>query len=51
LVLSPDLAARINLYYNWTAIRTATYWFLRHEAKPERGIALLAEVKKNLNLL
>lgn len=51
LVLSPDLEARINLYYNWTAIRTATYWFLRHEAKPERGIALLAEVKKNLNLL
>lgn len=48
---SADLEARIKLYYNWTAIRTSTYWFLRHDAKPERGAALLDEVKRNLNLL
>jgi hypothetical protein len=31
-------------------MRTATYWFLRHEANPARGEALLNEVKRNLNL-
>jgi len=50
LEFSVDLEARINLYYNWTAIRTATYLFLRHEANPERGADLIAQVKKNLNL-
>ena len=30
---------RIDLYYNWTAVRTATYWFMKHghdEAKADR---------------
>jgi len=48
--LTADLEARIKVYYNWTAIRTATYWFLRHDSNPARGEALLNEVKKNLNL-
>ena len=50
LKMTPDLKARINLYYNWTAVRTATYWFLRHDAKPERGESLLNEVRNNLKL-
>jgi len=25
--LNPDFKRRIDLYYNWTAIRTSTYWF------------------------
>lgn len=48
--LSPDLQARIKLYYNWTAIRTATYWFLKAGHNEERGIALLEKVKANLKL-
>ena len=50
LELTDDLKARIKLYYNWTAMRTATYWFLRHDAKAERGEELMKEVKKNLAL-
>ncbi len=49
LELTPELRSRIDLYYNWTAIRTAIYWFMRHDARPERGVALLETVKKNLN--
>ena len=47
---SPELRARMNLYYNWTAIRTATYLFLKFDAHPEQGDALFQKAKKNLNL-
>jgi aminoglycoside phosphotransferase (APT) family kinase protein len=48
--LTPDLQARIDLYYNWTAIRTATYWFLKAGHNEERGIKLLQQVKNRLAL-
>jgi len=50
LDLSDDLQARIDLYYNWTAIRTSTYWFLKFGHNEERAEALLNTVKKNLKL-
>lgn len=48
--LSADLQARINLYYNWTAIRTATFWFLKAGHNEENGEGLLKEVKKNMKI-
>jgi aminoglycoside phosphotransferase (APT) family kinase protein len=50
LTLNNNLQARIDLYYNWTAIRTATYWFLKFGHNEERAEALLRMVKANLKL-
>lgn len=50
LMLNDNLQARIDLYYNWTAIRTATYWFLKFGHNEERAEALLRMVKANLKL-
>lgn len=50
LILDNNLQARIDLYYNWTAIRTATYWFLKFGHNEERAEALLKMVKTNLKL-
>lgn len=48
--MTDDLLSRINLYYDWTAIRTATYFLMKHDHEPERALPLIAEVKKNLNI-
>lgn len=50
LKLTADLQTRIDLYYNWTAIRTATYFFLKAGHNEERGKDLLEKVKVNLKL-
>jgi len=47
---SAQLEKRIRLYYNWTAIRTVVFLFLKHDSDPERGEALLNKVKKDLNI-
>jgi thiamine kinase-like enzyme len=49
LELDANLQTRINLYYNWTAMRTSTYWFLKFGHNEERAEALLKKVKDNLN--
>ncbi|MFZ4648286.1 MAG: phosphotransferase family protein [Patescibacteria group bacterium] len=43
-VLDENLQERINLYYDWTALRTAVYWFLNHHASPVNGRELLAAI-------
>ncbi len=48
LEMDANLQARIDLYYNWTAIRTSTYWFLKFGHNEERAEILLNQVKKNL---
>lgn len=48
--MSEDLRARINLYYNWTAIRTSTFWFLKFGHDENRAAELLNIVKNNLNI-
>lgn len=47
---TPELQERIALYYNWTAMRTAIYWFLKFEHNEERAVKLLEQVKANLKL-
>jgi len=51
LEIDANLQARIDLYYNWTAIRTSTYWFLKFGHNEKRAEDLLNAVKNNLNLL
>jgi thiamine kinase-like enzyme len=45
-----ELQERIDLYYNWTAIRTSTYWFLKFGHNEKRAEDLLNMVKRNLNI-
>ncbi|KKT13686.1 MAG: hypothetical protein UV95_C0001G0223 [Candidatus Falkowbacteria bacterium GW2011_GWF2_43_32] len=48
--LTAELQARIDLYYNWMAMRTAIYWFLKFGHNEERAEELLKKVKNNLKL-
>lgn len=48
--LDDNLQARINLYYNWTAMRTAIFWFLRFEHNETEAARLLEMVKNNLRI-
>ncbi len=50
LEISPELQERIDLYYNWTAIRTSTYWFLKFGHNEKRAEDLLNMVKNNLTI-
>lgn len=50
LKMSDDLQKRIDLYYDWTAIRTATYFLIKHDPEPERAEALITGVKQSLNI-
>lgn len=48
--LHADLKERIDLYYNWTAVRTAVYLFLKFGHDEKRAASLLEKVKSNLGL-
>lgn len=48
--LDKSLKQRINNYYNWTAIRTATFFLIKYKSEPERAIPLIDKVKKDLNI-
>lgn len=50
LAMTDDLQARIDLYYNWTAIRTATYWLLKFDNDENAAVELIRQVKANLKL-
>lgn len=43
--LKRKLKKRIKLYYDWTMLRTATYFFLKAESEPERAVHLLNKVR------
>lgn len=48
LVLDDNLKARIKLYYDWTMLRTATYFFLKSESEVERAVNLFKKVDRSL---
>jgi len=48
--IDKDLKMRIDNYYNWTAIRTATFFLTKDSPEPERAEPLIEKVKKNLNI-
>lgn len=41
---------RINNYYNWTALRTATFFMLKDKPEPERSHGLLVKTCQNLKI-
>lgn len=48
--LDPSLKERIDLYYNWTAFRTAIFFLTSHLNKVERAEPLFDLVSKNLKI-
>lgn len=44
------LKERIRLYYCFTALRTAAFWLLRHNPKPDRAENLISEIKNKLQI-
>jgi thiamine kinase-like enzyme len=48
LDLNKSLQARIDLYYNWTAIRTAVFWLLKYDCEPDKAATNIDRVKNNL---
>ena len=49
--LNESLKERINNYYSWTAIRTATLYLLSSEPQIEEAEALLLEIQKNKGVI
>lgn len=48
--LDESFAGRIELYYNWTAIRTATFFLMKHNPEPERAAPLISGALERLKL-
>lgn len=46
--LDDNLRERINLYYHWTAIRTASFFLLKHTHEPERAEELIKKIENYL---
>lgn len=49
LKLDNDLQKRIDLYYNWTGVRTAAFWLLKHDCEPDKAERALKVVELHLN--
>lgn len=50
LKLDDKLQDRIDNYYNWTTMRTATYFLIKDGAEPDRAQSLIKEVADRLNI-
>jgi hypothetical protein len=50
ITLDSSFTDRINLYYNWTILRTASFFFLKYNAEPDRAKSLVEQAKKNLDI-
>ncbi|MCG2697493.1 phosphotransferase [Candidatus Parcubacteria bacterium] len=48
--LSGALKKRIDNYYNWTSVRTATFFLLKEKSEPERARKLLLKVCEDMKL-
>lgn len=46
--LNSELKQRIKNYYNWTAVRTATFHIIKHNPDPERSKSLIEHVTRNI---
>jgi thiamine kinase-like enzyme len=49
LKLDENLQKRIDLYYNWTWVRTAAFWLLKHDCEPNKAEKALQVVEINLS--
>jgi len=48
--LNAAVQSRIDLYYDWTAVRSATYWFMKHDHDEARAVDLLEKVRTRLKI-
>ncbi len=48
--LNNSVLERINTYYNWTAIRTATHFLLKDQPEPKRARKIINNIKKSLTV-
>lgn len=48
--MTDSFAQRIEMYYNWTSMRTATHLLLMEPPRPERADKLIKEVKRKLKI-
>jgi thiamine kinase-like enzyme len=47
---SADINDRIETYYNWTAMRTASHFLLKSEPEPDRARLILEQVSDKFNI-
>lgn len=50
ITINDGLRARINTYYYWTAMRTATFFLIKYNPEPERAVPIIEVVKSGLNI-
>ena len=48
--MNDDLKNRIDNYYNWTTMRTATHFLIKDGPDPERALPLIKEVADRLKI-
>lgn len=48
--MSDSAQRRIDNYYYWTAMRTATYFYIKDKREPGRGEPILRDICKKLNI-
>jgi aminoglycoside phosphotransferase len=46
--IDAGLRRRIDIYYNFTALRTANYFLIKHDPEPERAKGLIEHISNNL---
>ena len=50
ITLNDSLKDRIKYYYNWTALRTATFFLLKEKSEPNRARGLIEKICQELNI-
>jgi len=50
IILDEPLQKRINSYYYWTAVRSATFFLLKDKPEPERAYPIINQVCQDLNI-
>lgn len=50
IIINDEVKERIDNYYHWTALRTATFFMLKDNPEPERAHKPLIEVCRNLKI-
>ncbi len=48
--LNNSILERMNTYYNWTSVRTATHFLLKENPEPQRAKILIEKIKKSLSV-
>ncbi len=48
--MNKKITERINIYYNWTAFRTAIFFLTGHDSKPDRAELLIKQICDNLKI-